>query len=147
MMKCSLQLFILVCSTLISSYDYLRVYDGDNIASPLIAVLTGSDIAGGRYWSTGRDIYLNLVSDGSVTRPGFTIQFDAGSDLFKHIRTRRNTLQTNILRINNVTLYLCDEFDCAYLQPSNRTRFRFLLQLRQYLQQPYHHPDNAMVIL
>ena len=70
-----------MCLTLIFSYDYLRVYDGDSVASPLVSIWTGNSIVGEKYLSSGRDIYLNLVSDGSVTRSGFKIQFDAGSSL------------------------------------------------------------------
>ena len=40
-------------------------------------VLTG-EVPSGEFASSGKYLYLNFLSDGSVTKPGFKIQYDAG---------------------------------------------------------------------
>ena len=57
-------------------YDFLRIYDGDSLFNPELASLTGT--SANDVTSTGTELYINFISDGSVTTTGFQIQFDAG---------------------------------------------------------------------
>ena len=65
-------------------YEFLHVYDGDSLFAPELAKLTGNSsslqvqLLLGDVRSTGRDIFINFLSDDTETRPGFIIQFDAG---------------------------------------------------------------------
>ena len=66
-------------------YDFLNIYDGDDISgttSPKIGSFTGGlPTSATKPQSTGRDMYLNFLSDDSQTYEGFKLQFDAGEDL------------------------------------------------------------------
>ena len=56
-------------------YDFVYVYDGGNSFVTEIAVLTGTfteDVT-----STGTELFINFLSDDTVTAAGFRIQFDA----------------------------------------------------------------------
>ena len=59
------------------SYDFLYVYDGTDVFATEIARLTGNSIPAD-VTSTGRDVFLNFVSDESKNRNGFKLRFDAG---------------------------------------------------------------------
>jgi len=53
-------------------YDYLHIYDGDNIQAPLIGRYDGSNLPnGGVITSTTGSITLRQTSDQGVTEPGF----------------------------------------------------------------------------
>ena len=58
-------------------YDFLYVYDGANEFGTQLAQLDGDSIPN-PIESTGRDMFLNFLSDDSETRAGFQIQFEAG---------------------------------------------------------------------
>ncbi len=55
-----------------SGYDKLYVYNGNSVAAPLLAVLTGNTLPSA-ITSTASDgsLTLRFMSDGSATRPGF----------------------------------------------------------------------------
>ena len=59
------------------SWDHLYVYDGTDVFATEIAKLTGNSIPAD-VTSTGRDVFLNFVSDESKNRNGFKLRFDAG---------------------------------------------------------------------
>ena len=58
----------------------MYVYDGDSMFEGEIARLTG--ILPDEVMSTGRDIFINFLSDDSEATSGFQIQFNAGKKLF-----------------------------------------------------------------
>ena len=58
-------------------YDFLYVYDGADEFGTQLAQLDGDSIPN-PIQSTGRDMFLNFLSDDSETRAGFQIQFEAG---------------------------------------------------------------------
>ena len=74
---------------MISRHDFVYVYDGNSIRSPLLAKLSGSLIGGtftssegisdfnghGNVISSTNIMFINFVSDTNITRPGFKIQF------------------------------------------------------------------------
>ena len=57
-------------------YDFVIIYDGGSVFDIQLAILTG--ILPGAVTSTGTELFINFVTDGSVTTAGFRIQFDAG---------------------------------------------------------------------
>ena len=57
------------------SYDFVNIYDGDSIFASSIGSLTG--ILPGEVVSSGSDIFINFVSDGSEQSLGFRIQYEA----------------------------------------------------------------------
>ena len=60
-----------------SGWDFLNVYDGPSTMSPQIGSYTGSTLPnGGIINSSGGSITLEFTSDGSITRPGFDIDFE-----------------------------------------------------------------------
>lgn len=62
-----------------NNYDYLYIYDGPNVSSPLIIQSSGSPgIQGESYESSGTCITLRFTTDGSVVRPGFEIAASCG---------------------------------------------------------------------
>ena len=66
-------------------FDFLHIYDGvstadTQIGSPLTGNTKPNDI-----FSSGQNIYLNLISDFETTETGFRIQFDAGKLKMKQI--------------------------------------------------------------
>lgn len=58
----------------------MYVYDGDSTSAPEIASLTGT--LPDELMSTGRDIFINFISDDSETTLGFRIQFDTSKKIF-----------------------------------------------------------------
>ena len=66
-----------------SGYDYVRVYDGCTTDDTLIGSYSGDNIPAS-ILSTGPVLLISLMSDGSVTRPGFSATASgvdlAGSD-------------------------------------------------------------------
>jgi len=59
-----------------AGYDYLYVYDGPNITSPLIGQYDGTTLPnGGSITSTGGAITLRQSTDPGVTEPGFTVNW------------------------------------------------------------------------
>ena len=68
-------------------YDFLKIYDGDETSgttAPSLGSFTGG-LPTTKPQSTGRDMYLNFLSDFSVTFEGFELRFDAGKDIYKCI--------------------------------------------------------------
>ena len=67
-------------------YDYLALYDGSSISSPMVgSKLCGTRPAGTTMNSTGNSVTLHFVSDNSETRTGFKIRADAkiGRDILE----------------------------------------------------------------
>ena len=58
----------------------MYIYDGGNMLSDERAQLTG--VISDPFFSTGRDIYLKFLSDGTKTKTGFQIQFESGKTWF-----------------------------------------------------------------
>ena len=56
-------------------YDFVIIYDGGSVFDIQLAILTG--ILPGAVTSTGTELFINFVSDVTVTEAGFRIQFDA----------------------------------------------------------------------
>ena len=59
----------------------MSVHDGDNQSAKEIARVTGTAQQFSRNFaitSTGRDIFINFLSDDTETASGFKIQFEAG---------------------------------------------------------------------
>ncbi len=57
-----------------NNYDYIRVYNGNSTAAPLIATLTGTG-APLSFTSTGAALTLRFTSDGATRRDGFALQW------------------------------------------------------------------------
>lgn len=57
-------------------WDYLRIYDGDNLDAPLIGTYTGTDIDD-IITSSGGSISLEFRSDCGITRPGWEINWSS----------------------------------------------------------------------
>ncbi|KAH7697454.1 bone morphogenetic protein 1-like protein [Aphelenchoides avenae] len=63
-------------------YDYVRIYDGLNATSPLLATLTGWSAATGAnitapFNSSGQFMYVTFHTDGSGTRSGWFATFSS----------------------------------------------------------------------
>ena len=61
------------------SYDFLTIYDGDSFFALELIELSGDstqDVV-----SSGRDIFIQFISDESEVRYGFRIQYEAGKTL------------------------------------------------------------------
>ena len=58
-------------------YDYLEVRDGRDASSPLIGRFCGYKIPDD-IKSTGNELYVKFVSDGSVQKAGFAAKFVKG---------------------------------------------------------------------
>ena len=58
-----------------SGWDYLYLYDGNGTSSPALGVYDGGSLAGQTVESTGGAITIQFTSDGSVTNPGFVINY------------------------------------------------------------------------
>ncbi len=56
-------------------FDFLNVYDGPNIGSPLLGSFTGQTVPGPITSSTG-SLTLEFISDGSVTMAGFDVSWE-----------------------------------------------------------------------
>ena len=59
----------------------MKVYDGDSNSASMLAGLTGNTLPSPMV-STGPNILINLLSDGSVTRKGFLVQYRSGKQEF-----------------------------------------------------------------
>jgi len=59
-----------------NGYDYVRVYDGVNDSAPLLGSFAGTQDFP-PLSSTGPEMFVLFDSDGSVTRPGFEIHWNA----------------------------------------------------------------------
>jgi Zn-dependent metalloprotease/PKD repeat protein len=55
-----------------NNYDYVRIYDGPSMASPLIGTYTGTTVPA-NVNSSGGAITIQQTSDGGLTAPGFQI--------------------------------------------------------------------------
>jgi Zn-dependent metalloprotease/chitodextrinase len=61
-------------------FDFLAIYDGPDNFSPLIGNFTGNTLPnGGTITSSGGSLTLEFSSDGSVTFPGYDIDFVCGT--------------------------------------------------------------------
>lgn len=60
-----------------SYYDAVRIYDGTDANAPLIAELSGNDVVGQIFYTTGRYAYVTWTTDASVTYPGFSAWWDS----------------------------------------------------------------------
>ena len=58
-----------------SCCDYVRIYDGSSVGSPLLVSLSGSNNNGNTYYSSGSFMYVRFTSEGSVTRRGFQLRY------------------------------------------------------------------------
>lgn len=54
------------------AFDYLDIYDGPSVTSPLIGRFCGDVIPTGQIRSTSNTMTLNFITDASVTRAGFS---------------------------------------------------------------------------
>lgn len=54
--------------------DKLSIYDGENNSAPLLAELSGS-ILPGNIESTGNKVFIEFITDGSNTAPGFYLNY------------------------------------------------------------------------
>ena len=57
-----------------ASYDYVRVYSGGSLSSPLIGTFTGSSLPA-PITSSSNNLYVRFASDGSVTSQGFRARY------------------------------------------------------------------------
>ncbi|XP_034025114.1 cubilin [Thalassophryne amazonica] len=57
-------------------YDYLKVYDGDNMNFPLVGTFCGNTVPA-PFVSSGNFLIVHFVTDGSVQRSGFNASFTA----------------------------------------------------------------------
>lgn len=59
-----------------TGWDYLYVYDGEDASAPLIGTYSGTQLPnGGTITSSGSALTVIFTTDGSVTRPGFHIEY------------------------------------------------------------------------
>uniref|UniRef100_A0A914UV69 Fibrinogen C-terminal domain-containing protein n=1 Tax=Plectus sambesii TaxID=2011161 RepID=A0A914UV69_9BILA len=58
-----------------ADYDKLYIYDGPNTASPLLAMWSGTFIAGMQLESNGDTLTAQFVTDGSNNQAGFSIRY------------------------------------------------------------------------
>ncbi|XP_053373742.1 deleted in malignant brain tumors 1 protein-like isoform X2 [Mercenaria mercenaria] len=58
------------------SYDYLDIYDGPSLTSPLIGRYCGDGIPSEQIRSTSNTMTINFVTDSSVTRAGFRAAYN-----------------------------------------------------------------------
>ena len=68
------------------TWDYLAVHDGDSTSSSLIgSKLCGTSHEGSTIQSTGNTMTLHFHTDGSVTRSGFKINVNSGTNYDFHL--------------------------------------------------------------
>lgn len=60
-----------------ANYDFVRLYDGPNTASPLIGTFSGSTNPG-TFTSTGNTLTVRFTSDNATLAPGFEIEWHCG---------------------------------------------------------------------
>ncbi len=60
-----------------ANYDYVRIYDGPGIGSPLLGTFTGSSNPG-TFTSSGNVLTIQFTSDGATVKSGFEIQWYCG---------------------------------------------------------------------
>lgn len=84
-----------------SSYDYIRIYDGDTILNPVLAILTGSGTNYSVISSTNA-ITLQFVSNGSITYSGFKLYWECNLYGFPTVA------DFDFYKINNNQYYFVD---------------------------------------
>ncbi|XP_053384013.1 cubilin-like isoform X1 [Mercenaria mercenaria] len=62
------------------NYDYLDIYDGPSLASPLIGRYCGDAIPSEQIRSTSNTMTINFITDSSVTRAGFRAAYNTTYD-------------------------------------------------------------------
>ncbi|XP_053384014.1 deleted in malignant brain tumors 1 protein-like isoform X2 [Mercenaria mercenaria] len=62
------------------NYDYLDIYDGRSLASPLIGRYCGDAIPSEQIRSTSNTMTINFITDSSVTRAGFRAAYNTTYD-------------------------------------------------------------------
>jgi Zn-dependent metalloprotease len=63
-----------------SGYDYLYIYDGPSISSPLIGQYSGNNFpGGGTITSTGGSITLRQITDGTISMAGFVCDWSCAT--------------------------------------------------------------------
>lgn len=60
-----------------ANFDYIHIYDGPDISSPLLGSFTGSD-SPGTFSSSGNALTIRFTSDGATIRPGFQLEWFYG---------------------------------------------------------------------
>ena len=60
-------------------YDFVKVYDGDSNTASVLGSFTGNNLPSG-ITSTGHSILIHLLSDHSMVKNGFRIQYDTGKE-------------------------------------------------------------------
>merc|ERR1712001_559379 len=58
-------------------YDFVRVYDGNSVEAQLSAELTGTELTTSIFTSSGSAITIQMQSDGSEQRIGFSLEYSA----------------------------------------------------------------------
>ncbi len=60
-----------------SGNDFVKVYDGDNVSAPMIAMLSGNSIIGNTISSTGGKMLVQFTSNASVNMDGWEADYTA----------------------------------------------------------------------
>jgi len=63
-----------------ANYDYVRVYDGPTISSPLLGSFTGNSLPGA-ITSSGGSLLVRFTSDYSVTAPGWQASYEINTEV------------------------------------------------------------------
>ncbi|KAM7390891.1 hypothetical protein PAMA_008881 [Pampus argenteus] len=74
-------------------YDYVKVYDGDNINFPLVGTFCGNSIPA-YFLSSGNFLTVHFVTDGSIERQGFNATYKAVPLLCGGTLNATTTVQT-----------------------------------------------------
>ncbi|PHI20353.1 hypothetical protein CEQ90_07760 [Lewinellaceae bacterium SD302] len=62
-----------------AGFDFLSIYDGENLGAPLIGTYSNPDLSPGDViTSTSGSLYVVFLTDGSVTEGGFELAYDCG---------------------------------------------------------------------
>lgn len=61
-----------------SGYDFVRIYDGNNVEAPLLGEFSGNALPG-TLNSTGGSMLVHFISDYSITRTGWSAEYQAGT--------------------------------------------------------------------
>ncbi len=88
--------------------DRLYIYDGEDNAAPLLAELSGNNLPGD-IESTGNKVFIEFITDGTNTAPGFYLNY----------KTDRPTWCSGMTQLTEVTATINDGSGSFYYQNSS----------------------------
>ncbi|NVO02340.1 MAG: M4 family metallopeptidase [Bacteroidetes bacterium] len=76
------------------NWDYLKIYDGPNVSSPIIGIYTGNNLPnGGIISSTGNSITIEQITDVYLNESGFELSWQCGFVGVENISSKNEELK------------------------------------------------------